>query len=404
MKNLSIYALILIIIFAGGIYVGTSYNDSIRSLFESDPQQPGTVKESYIVAQGRLMPLNNISNVSAPVGQKVERYLVNVDNYLNEEVKVEKDQEIAVLAGYKLLEQQKQLAEAQLADAKLELQSAVDKAMSAKLAADLAVKEAELKLEQVNANQDQTINQRKIDHAEKRLEQIKKLLDNEKTRELISQQEVTDREIELEQAKDEFEKAKVQLTQAQEAAEFALDSAKKNQQLAGDALARAESAQQTPPESLTTAVEVAKTQLELSKILAPSAGTILKVFVKEGEAAVNTPLLQIGNLNEMQCVAEVADRMINQIRPGDQVTISSPAFGVDEGKESSVKGTVKSIGRMVGDSNLPSPNPLAMVDKKTVDVTIAIDESDTAIARKFVNLQVSVKITPQNSDSASQQQ
>jgi HlyD family secretion protein len=405
MKSILIYGLILFTVFAGGIYVGTSYNDSIRSLFMSEPVNPQTLRQEYIVSQGRLVPFNRISNITAPPGQKVEKYLIDVDNYLNQPVTVKKDQEIAILSGHKLLLQQKDLAQAQLKDATIELQAAVDSATSAKIAADMAVKEAELKLKQINENQDQQLNQRKIDNAQKKLDQIKQLLVNEKTRELISQQDVVDREIDLAQAQDDFDKATLQLENAREAAEFALESAKKNQTLAADALLRAKNAKDNPPESLTTAVEVANTQLELAKVLAPADGTVLKVFVKPGESAVNTPLVQTGNLNQMQCIAEVADRMVNQIQIGDRVTISSPAFSDPENSgETTVQGTVESIGRIVGDSNLPSPNPLALVDKKTVDVTITIDESDTEIARRFVNLQVSVKIESKNAQSTSQQQ
>ena len=404
MKNFSLYALILLVIFAGGTSVGIVYHEWFYSWFEETPDSQGQAKTEVIVAQGRLVPFNQISNVSAPIGQKVERYLVEVDKYLTEEVKVTKGQEIAVLAGMSLLEKQLDLAEARKSDAKLELKNAVAEAEAAKIAADMAVKEAELKLAHVEANEDQSLNQRKIDHARSKLERTKKLLANENTRELISEHELEDRKIDLAQAEDELTKAIDEIARAKEGAQQALSSALENQRLAKEALDRAKDAEKNLPESLNENVLLAKAQIELSRIRAPEDGTILKVYVKEGEAAVNTPLLQTGDLENMQCIAEVADRMINQIVPGAEVTISSPAFGKSDEGKSSIKGEVVSIGKIIGESNLPSPNPLALVDKKTVDVTIKIDKDDLATARKFVNLQVSVEITPKKSDSASKQQ
>ena len=404
MKNFSLYALILLVIFAGGTSVGIVYHDWFLSWFEETADSQGQVKTEVIVAQGRLVPFNQISNVSAPIGQKVERYLVEVDKYLTEEVKVTKGQEIAVLAGMSLLQKQKELAVARQNDAKLELKNAVAEAEAAKIAADMAVKEAELKLAHVEANEDQSLNERKIDHARSKLERTKKLLANENTRELISEHELEDRKIDLAQAEDELTKAIDEIARAKEGAQQALSSALENQRLAKEALDRAKDAEKNLPETLKQNVLLAEAQIELSRIRAPKDGTILKVYVKEGEAAVNTPLLQTGDLENMQCIAEVADRMINQIVPGANVTISSPAFGKSDGGESSIKGKVVSIGKIIGESNLPSPNPLALVDKKTVDVTIEIDKGDLAKARSFVNLQVSVEITPKKSDSASKQQ
>jgi hypothetical protein len=44
----------------------------------------------------------------------------------------------------------------------------------------------------------------------------------------------------------------------------------------------------------------------------------------------------------------------------------------------------------VGDGHLPDPNPLALVDRRTVDVMIEIVAEDRELAADLVNLQVTV--------------
>lgn len=45
-------------------------------------------------------------------------------------------------------------------------------------------------------------------------------------------------------------------------------------------------------------------------------------------------------------------------------------------------------------ASLPDPSPLALVDRKTIEVRIMIDDDDVASARGFSNLQVTVELAP----------
>jgi HlyD family secretion protein len=401
MKKAIVPGLLLLIVFAIGLVVGKSFHKEIDSMVEPKTGALAVDDVPQVVAQGRLIPLGNIYNVTAPPGQRVDKYLVDINSYLTENVQVNKGEEIAVLAGHDLLQQQEKLAVAKKNDAMLELQNSLETAKANKIAADLALKQAELKLAQIKINENQEVNQSQLDNAQVKVDRVRQLLLDEQTRRLVSQQELIDRELDLKKARIELENAKKQIAQAKEAAMFAVDAARKNQALAAAALQRAQEANDKPPKSLDEAVGLASKQFKSSKIIAPAAGTLLKVFVKEGESVVNTPLLQIGNLDEMECIAEVSDRMVGRIKIGNKVTIRSPAFGVDAaGNEIKLTGNVKNIGRIVGESTLPSPNPLAMVDKKTVDVTITIDQPNIAVAKKLVNLQVSVKIECDKSPAA----
>jgi len=88
----------------------------------------------------------------------------------------------------------------------------------------------------------------------------------------------------------------------------------------------------------------------------------------------------------MNCVVEVLDRLVALVRPQQRVSILCPALAHP------IEGTVVAIGRMVGNGNLLSPNPLVMTERNTIEVEIKIDDKDTEVARKLVNLQVTAEI------------
>ena len=132
--------------------------------------------------------------------------------------------------------------------------------------------------------------------------------------------------------------------------------------------------------------KIAEDKRDSAKIETPVDGTVLKIFAKQGDVVTNTPLMQIADLSSMECHVEVVDRLVGNVKKGQAVIISSPALPRD------IRGTVSDIGRIVGNSTLLDPNPLAMVDRKTVDVRVKINQADVEIASRLVNLQVAVKI------------
>ena len=353
-------ALFGIAILVGGLYLGKYYSDKIPP-YESTPIDRDQVTENRaVIAQGKIEPLGGIYNVFAPQGQTVDQYLRNrSQESFAEGVKVQKGDELVRLSGHALLEQQLQLARARANDAIKELDVQIATAKLTLRAAKLAKKEAEFKLAQVEANKDQTLNQKKLDNARKKLDRLKRLAEDPDTRKLISQQQVLDQQLEFETAELELEKANDQIEKAEQAATFAVEAAQQNVADAEQALTDAENLKQNPPESLEAARKLAETQFQASRILSPIDGEVIKVFVREGESPVNTPLLQIGNLSQMQCVAEVSDRMVQHVKVGCQAKLSSPVFG-----DQVLSGTVIRVDNFVGDPSLPLANPLGMVDKK----------------------------------------
>ena len=163
--------------------------------------------------------------------------------------------------------------------------------------------------------------------------------------------------------------------------------------------------------------------------------TVLKVHLHRGEVVTRGPILQLGDLRKMVCIAEVHESDAKELWIGQSVTIRSPAFSgrfadgplepKSKKRSGGIQGHVVRIGRMVVAPGLSNRNPLAPVDRSVVDVRIEIENGaseeaqtlpaaanakshlneselkDTAItqASKHVGLQVTVEFEPQKAES-----
>ena len=130
--------------------------------------------------------------------------------------------------------------------------------------------------------------------------------------------------------------------------------------------------------------------------------TVLKTFVRPGEFITQMPIVQLADLSEMVCIAEVYEADVKEIEVGQAVTIRSPAFAgefadgpldPDTGQRSGgIRGRVQRIGSLVASPGLANRNPLAPADRSVVEVRIEINgDAATQHAAKRVGLQVTVE-------------
>lgn len=336
-----------------------------------------------IVGQGRIQPWGGIVNVVAAPGQRIEKILVKPLDLVRAG-----ETELAITSTQMVLQRQVDLADAQIADAQLEWQQK-------KLAAELnfssalaAQKTAQMNLKQARSQTDLTLEEQGIANAETKLKRLRAWAADPKMQKLVTSQQIDDQDLELRQAKLKLDLARRAATDAVEAATLAeknsalqVNAAQKNLEMAEQALAGTK--------TLQASKALVEEQLRGSRILAPQDGTVLRCFVKPGEAIATTPLMLVGNLERMECIAEISDRLIGQVKVGQLATLHSPALA------RAVQGKVVEVGWMVGPSALPDPNPLAMVDRRTVEVRIEIAQSDVGLVTSLINLQVSVEIDPQ---------
>ncbi len=130
--------------------------------------------------------------------------------------------------------------------------------------------------------------------------------------------------------------------------------------------------------------------------------TVLKVFLQEGEFITQTPIVQLADLREMVCIAEVYEADVQEIEERMGVTIRSPSFSgaLADGEKDpktgiragGMRGTVQRIGSIIAPPGLANRNPLAPADRSVVEVRITIDDDEAvAHARSLVDLQVTVE-------------
>lgn len=130
----------------------------------------------------------------------------------------------------------------------------------------------------------------------------------------------------------------------------------------------------------------AQAELSLAQIYAPKAGQILKIHTKPGEGVGINGILDLGQTQRMDVVAEIHETDIQKIKQGQKAIISSAALAEP------VRGTLVEIGRQVDRQQVFDVNPMMDSDRKVVEVKIRVDPADSRRISGLTNLQVEVRI------------
>ena len=136
--------------------------------------------------------------------------------------------------------------------------------------------------------------------------------------------------------------------------------------------------------SARAAREAAAAMLDLSLVKSPADAQILSVHARPGERVGVEGVVEIGQTDRMYVVAEVYETDIIHVKPGQNVSISSPALS------SPVKGKVERIGLKVGKMDVLGMDPIAEADARVIEVDILLDDTEAVSA--LTNLQVEVEI------------
>jgi HlyD family secretion protein len=355
----------------GGFQLGKSFNST-------DPQSPTSTQNEVnittVLAEGKIAPFEGIRMVMTAPGRKVS--LLNVD--IGAPIAAEKT-ELCVMTDEPLLKMQWELAVSRKQDVLSEIEQKLLNARLNRNTAETALQQAELSRRRLSTNTPElSYVDKKIELSKKKLEKIKRLSDSSTTAAFVSTQDILDQELELEKVKSEKKGLK-------EAADLAVNAAQKGLKLADELIASAEKAKSNM-QSLVLAEKIAKQQYENARVLAPIDGEVVKIHTHAGDAVTNMPLMEVANLSKMCVEAEVYFANLTDVKEGQRVIISSPALSED------IDGVVVSKSNYIGDGLLQSPNPLAMTDQETAKVKIEIDTAFNNVAKRFLNLQVTVKI------------
>lgn len=144
-----------------------------------------------------------------------------------------------------------------------------------------------------------------------------------------------------------------------------------------------------PVESLKKAREVAVLNLARTALLAPGKGTILKIHARAGEMLGRKPILQMADLEQMVCVAEVYETDVQKLEVGQPAEIHTTAMG-DAVAEKGLTGTIARVGRLIATPEMKSLDPFARTDRHVVEVVVSLDPRSSKLAAGLINLQVDV--------------
>lgn len=134
------------------------------------------------------------------------------------------------------------------------------------------------------------------------------------------------------------------------------------------------------------AVERSQTEFRASEVRAPVAGRILKVHTRTGERVGDAGLLELGDVAQMQAVAEVFEGDLPAIQLGQ------PAEVVIDSTGDTIPGEVVALGHLVARKSILSNDPVSDTDARVVEVRVRLFPSAEVPVAQLSNARVEVSI------------
>jgi HlyD family secretion protein len=238
--------------------------------------------------------------------------------------------------------------------------------------AHVEVKRARLAVTRSGAKPAERLAQRAIveryeiehDHTVKELARMKQL----QAKQAASQEQVAQRELALNVARQNWE-------QAQEAL-VALETVRPEDiALAEREVAEAEAS-----------LAMSEADLALAEVRAPTAGQVLRINTRPGERVSTSGICEFGQTSQMYAVAEVYESDIGRVAIGQAATIRVPTL------DSTLLGTVETVGQLVKRKVIFSNDPVADTDARVVEVWIKLAPEDSTRVRSLSNARVEIAI------------
>ena len=136
-------------------------------------------------------------------------------------------------------------------------------------------------------------------------------------------------------------------------------------------------------------LQQAQAELELTLVISPIQGQILKINTRPGEnVQLEDGIVELGNTDQMLAVAEVYESDIGKVRLGQSVKIVSESGAFD----GELQGKVSQIGLQIGKNDVLGTDPAADVDTRVVEVKIALVPEDSRRVASLTYTKVIVEI------------
>jgi HlyD family secretion protein len=342
---------------------------------------PGSAwdEQPTVHAQGTLAPAGGVLRLMGTPGDRIEQVLVEPDQV------VRAGEPLVQLASERARQQELRLMDERIAEAEqaAELQIAeadetIDRASRAVQQAELAQRHAAEQAAIVRQGQST------VQTARRPLQRLEQAAQEPATRTLVSPADLDRQRLTVEQAEQQWRLSSLTAQQASEAAEMAVQAAR--QQLAAAQQMRERLNRSRGLEILRQQRVLLETQIDLAQLVAPIDGVVLRVEATAGDSVRQTPLVELADLTQIHCYAEVHEADAPRIELGSAAQMRSAAL------QQPLVGRVVRIDPVVGSPQLRSPSPLAPVDFRAVGVIILLDDASAELAARWIQLQVDVTI------------
>lgn len=357
-----------------GTYQFLSRGQSSQVSVPLSNPQPQTLQ--VVAALGRVEPDGEVITVGGPTGDRIGRLLVQ------EGQQVKAGQMLAYLESYQERLAERQLAASQLQEAQVRFETETQFGQAQIQEAQSRLKQVELPQPLEISSQQATVRRLEIEleTAKKTAERFQKL----QAEGAISQQTLDEKVLVSNSKQEELNSVKATLAKLIQERNTSLLNAQTQIQSARANLQRSQS--QVTLESAQGNLNLTQARLERTVILAPGSGQILRVIAHQGETITQEGILQLGNTQQMNVVAEVYETDITKLQVDQKATVTSSALSQE------LQGVVAHIGRQISKKDVLGNDPVADRDSRVVEVRIRLNPEDSKLVADLTNLQVKVKI------------
>ncbi len=133
-----------------------------------------------------------------------------------------------------------------------------------------------------------------------------------------------------------------------------------------------------------------KTDLVLTELRAPLAGTVLKIHTRVGERPGDKGILELGASDRMEALLEVYESDIERVRLGQPVRLTSENGGFS----GSLAGVVSRINPQVRQREVLSTDPTGDADARVVEVRVRLDPDDASRVQRLTGLKLIGRLQP----------
>lgn len=353
-------------------------NLPLRATASMEAQSANPVVQQSVVALGRLEPQGEVLKLStSDTSQRLAELRVQRGD------RVKTGQVIAVLDAYGRLQAALQQAQQQVVVAQTRLAQVQAGAKQGEINAQQATIEqtaAQLRQEVQARQATVTRLMAEVANAEMEYQRYETLYQSG----AVSASLRDGKQLTLDAAQAQLQEAKANRDQANATLSAQLNAAQATLDQIAEVRPVDVAAAQAEVENARAAVQRAQAELDLAVIRAPRDGQILKVHAWPGETIGTEGIVDLGQTDRMDAIAEVYESDIARVQLGQRVQISSLAM------PDPVWGEVTEVGLQVLQKGIRDTNPTADTDARVIEVKVAIDPAHTAQVQQLTNLEVTM--------------